>query len=136
MACVNSEMDHELMEDNDILVVEDYASCRGCNIIPRNGLLSDNKLCSSCACKQRCINRNKYLGLHLYAHDQKRCHACVTKSTKIGSGVANPIYKSIGDTVEEHIVTGGDDQVNVADFFENSEDEMNSTLNNALKMHV
>ena len=136
MAGVNSEMDHELIEDKDMLVVEDYASCRGCNIIPQNGLLSDNKLCSSCACKQRQINRNKYLGLHLYDHDEKRCHACVTKSTQIGSGVEKFIYKSIGDTVEEHIVTGGDDQVNVEDFFENSEDEINSTLDNALKMHV
>ena len=42
----------------------------------------------------------------------------------------------LGDTVKEHIVTGGDDQVNVEDFFENSEDEIMSTLDDALKMHV
>ena len=47
MAGVNSEMDRELIEDKDILIVEAYASCRGCNIIPRSGPLSDNELYSS-----------------------------------------------------------------------------------------
>ena len=32
--------------------------------------------------------------------------------------------------------SGGDDQVNVEDFFENSEDEIKSTLDDALKTHV
>ena len=53
MAGVNSKLDHELIENKNILVVEAYASCRGCNFIPRSGLLSDNELCSSCANKQR-----------------------------------------------------------------------------------
>ena len=110
MAGVNSKMDHELIEDNDVLIVEAYASCRGCNIIPRSGLLSENKLCRSCANKQRCINCKWYLGLHLYADIEKRCHACIRKSTQCGSGVEKSIYKSLGDTVLEHIVTGGDDQ--------------------------
>ena len=136
MAGVNSKMDHELIEDKDIIVVEAYASCRGCNIIPRSGLLSDNELCGSCANKQRCISCNRYLGLHLYADDDKRCHACVRKSTQFGSGVEKSIYKSFRDTVEEHIVTGVDDQYNVEDFFENSEVEIKSTLDNALKTHV
>ena len=114
MAGVNFKMDHGLLEDKDVLVLEAYASCRGCNIIPRSGLLSDNELCSPC--KQRCINCNRYLGLHLYANGEKRCHACVRKSTQFGCGVENYIYKSLGDTVEEHIVTGDDDQVNVEDF--------------------
>ena len=76
---VNSKMDHELIEDKYILVLEAYASCRGCNIIPRSGLLSDNELCSLCDGKQRCINCNRYLGLHLYADGEKRYHACVRK---------------------------------------------------------
>ena len=46
------------------------------------------------------------------------------------------IYKSLGDTVEEHVVTGEVDQFNVEDFYENSEDEIKSTLDDALKMHV
>ena len=41
------------------------------------------------------------------------------------------IYKPFGDTVEEYIVTGGDDQSNVEDFFEKSEDEIKSTLDDA-----
>ena len=41
-----SKMDHELIGDKVIVVVEAYASCRGCNIIPRSGILSDNELCS------------------------------------------------------------------------------------------
>ena len=136
MAGVNSKMDHELIEDKHILVVEAYSSCRGCNIIPLSGLLSDNELCSSCANKQRCISCNQYLGLHLYADDDKRCHACVRKSTQFGSGVEKSIYKFLGDTVKDHIVTGGDDQSNVEDFFENSEDEIKSTLDDAFKTHV
>ena len=67
---------------------------------------------------------------------KKRCQACVRKLTQFGSGVEKSIYKSLGDTVEDHIVTGGDDQVNVEDFFENSEDEIKSILDDALKMHV
>ena len=136
MAGVNFKMDHELIEDKDILVVEAYASCRGCNIIPRSGLLRDNELCRSRANKQRCISCNRYLGLHLYAGGWKISHACVRKSTQFGSGVKKSIYKYLGDTVEEHIVTGGDDQFNVEDFFENSEDEIKSTLDDALKIHV
>ena len=90
--------------------------CRWCNIIPRSGLLSDNELCSSCASKQRCIGCYRYLGLHLNADGEKRCHACVRKSTQFGSGIENSIYKSLGDTVEEHIVTGGDDKSNIRVF--------------------
>ena len=55
------------------------------------------------------------------------------KSTQFGSGVEKSIYKSLGDTVEEHIVTGGNDQSNVEDFFENSEEEITSTLDDSLK---
>ena len=117
MAGVNSKMDHELIEDKYIPVVEAYASCRGCNIIPRSGLMSENKLCSSCANKQRCISCNRYLGLHIYADDEKRCRACMKKSTQFGAGIGKSIYKFLGDTVEEHIVTGGDDQSKVDDFF-------------------
>ena len=69
MAGVNSKMDHQLIEDKNILVVEAYASY---NIMRRSGLLSDNELCSSCASKQRCISCNRYLGLHLYADGKKR----------------------------------------------------------------
>ena len=133
MAGVNSKMNHDLVKDKDILVVDANASCIGCNMIPRSHLLSDNEICSSCATKQRYINCNRYLGLHLYAGGEKRYHACVRKSTQFGSGVQKSIYKSLGDTVEELIVTGGDDESNVEDFFENSEDKVKSTLNDALK---
>ena len=34
------------------------------------------------------------------------------------------------------VVTGEDDQSNVEDFFENSEDEIKSTLDDSLKVHV
>ena len=128
-------VDHELIKDKDILVVEAYTSCRGCNIIPRSGLLSDNELCSSCFNKQRFISCNRYFGLRLYADGEKRCQACVTKLTQFGSGVEKSIYKSLGNTAEEHIVTG-DDQSNVENFYENAEDAIKSTLHDALKMHV
>ena len=109
MAGVNSEMDHELIEDKDVLAVKAYAPCIRCNIIPRSSLLSDNELFSSCDSKQRCINCNRYLSLHLYADGDKRCQACVRKSTQFDSGIENYIYKSLGDTVEQYMVTGGDD---------------------------
>ena len=105
-------------------------------MIPRSGLLNDNELCSSCAKKQLCINCYQYLGLHLQADGEKRSHACVRESSQFGSGVEKSIYKSLGDTVEEHIATGGDDQVNFEDIFDNSEDEIKSTLDAALQMHV
>ena len=44
--------------------------------------------------------------------------------------------KSLGDTVEEHIVSGGDYQDSVEDFFKNLEDEIKSTLNDALKIQM
>ena len=34
------------------------------------------------------------------------------------------------------MVTGGDDESNVEDFFENSEDEIKSTSDDALKLHA
>ena len=136
MAGVNCKMNHKPIEDSDILVIEAYASCWEYNIIPRSGLLSDNELCSSCVTKQRCINCNRYLRLHLYADGEIKCHACVKKWTQFGSGLEKSNYKSLWDTVEEHLVTSGEDQSNVKDFFENSEDEIKSTLDVALKMHV
>ena len=86
--------------------------------------------------KKRCVKCSRCLGLHLYAVGEKRCHACVNLSTQFESGVRKSIYNSVGDTVEEHIVTGGDDQSNVDDVFENSEDVIKFTLCDALKMHV
>ena len=63
--------------------------------------------------------------------------SCLRKEVDpIGSGVEKSIYKSLGDIVEEHIVTGGDDQSNVEDFLENSEDEIKTTSDDALKMHL
>ena len=35
---------------------------------------------------------------------EKRYHACVRKSSQIGSGVEWSIYKPLVDTVEEHLV--------------------------------
>ena len=60
--------------------------------------------------------------------------SCLRK--EFGSGVENSIYETLGDNVEEHIVTGGDKQSNVGEFFENSEDEIKSTLDDALKIRV
>ena len=64
---------------------------------------------------------------------ENRCYACIRQSTQFGSGVEKSIYKSLEDIVEDHIVTDGDDQSNVEDFFENSEAELKSTLDDALK---
>ena len=96
-------MDNELIGDKDILQVKAYASCRWCNIIPRSGLLSDNELCSSCASKQRCVNCNRYLGLRLYADGERRCHACVRKSTQFGSEVKS-LFTNPSETLSKNIL--------------------------------
>ena len=76
MTGVNYKMDCQLIEYENILV-DAFASCRRCNVIPHSDLLSNIELCSSYASNQRCINIHRYLGLHLYADGENGCHACV-----------------------------------------------------------
>ena len=50
----------------------------------------------------------RYLGPHLYSDgDGLICNACVRKSTQRGIASA---YKALRDTIEEHVIDGGDDQ--------------------------
>ena len=50
----------------------------------------------------------RYLGPHLYSDgDGSIRNACVKKSTQRGGTTA---YKALRDTIEEHVIDGGDDQ--------------------------
>ena len=61
----------------------------------------------------------RYLSPHLYSDgDDSICNACVNKSTQSGGATA---YKALRDTIEEHVIDGGDDQS--LEFFINSNDE-------------
>ena len=61
----------------------------------------------------------RYLGPHLYSdEDGSICNACVKKSTQRGGATA---YKALRDTMEEHVIDGGDNQS--LEFFIHSNDE-------------
>ena len=82
------------------------AKCKGCDLIPRIGLLSETGLCVSCVDKRICAKCTRYLGPHLYAGDEARCNACIRKATQQGGA---RIYKSLGGAVIEKILTEDDE---------------------------
>ena len=50
----------------------------------------------------------RYLGPHLYSDSNGTiCNACIKKSTKHGG---SSVYKALRDTLEQHVIDGGDDQ--------------------------
>ena len=61
----------------------------------------------------------RYLGTQLYSDgDSSICNACVKQSTRRGGATA---YKALRDTMEEHVIDGGDDQI--LEFLIHSNDE-------------
>ena len=74
----------------------------------------------------------RYLDPHLYSDgDGSICNACVKKSTQRGGATA---YKNLRDTIEEHVIGGGDDQS--LDFFINFNAEaIQRILQNARAIH-
>ena len=58
--------------------------------------------------KRKCRMCRRYLGPHLYSDgDGSICNACVNKLTQRGGATA---YTALRDTIEEHVINGGDDQ--------------------------
>ena len=61
----------------------------------------------------------RYLPTHLYTDgDGSICNVCVKKSTQRGG---SSVYKALRDTLEQHVIDGGDDQS--LEFFVHSNDE-------------
>ena len=74
----------------------------------------------------------RYLGPHLYTDaDGSICNTCVKKSTQRGGAIA---YKALRDTIEEHVIDGGDDQS--LEFFIHFNDEaIRRILQDAMDIH-
>ena len=94
-----------------------FIACKGCGLVPIHGNLNDYGLCCGC---------------HLYSDgDGSICNACVRKSTQHGGATA---YKALCDTIEEHVIDGGDDQS--LEFFIYSNDEtIRHILQDAIDIH-
>ena len=61
----------------------------------------------------------RYLRPHLYTDgDGSICNACLKKSTQRGG---SSVYNALHDTLEQHVIDGGDDQS--LEFFIHSNDE-------------
>ena len=84
-----------------------FSACQWCGLIPIHGTLNDHGLRYGCHDKRKCRMCGRYLGPHLYSDgDGSICNACVKKSTQRGGATA---YKALRDTIEEHVIDGGDD---------------------------
>ena len=101
-----------------------FAACKECGLIPIHGTLNDHELCCGCHDKRKCRMCRRYLDPHLNNDgDGSICNACVKKSTQRGGATA---YKALRDTIEEHLIDGGDDQS--LEFFMHFNDEANQRI--------
>ena len=110
----------------------DILACKGCGLIPIHGTLNDHGLGCGCYDKRKCRMCRLYLGPHLYSDgDGSICNACVKKSNQRVGAIA---YKALRDTIEEHIIDGGDDQS--LEFFIYLNDEaIRRILQDAIDIH-
>ena len=74
----------------------------------------------------------RYLGLHLYSDgDGSICNACVKKSSQRGGSTA---YKALRNTIEEHVIDGGDDQ-SLELFIHSNDETIRHILQDAIDIH-
>ena len=74
----------------------------------------------------------RYLGPHLYSDgDGTICKVCVKKSTQHGG---SSVYKALRDTLEQHVIDGGDDQ-SLEYFIHSNDEEIRGILLDALDIH-
>ena len=107
------------------------ARCKGCDLIPRIGVLSETGLCVSCVDKRKSVKCTRYLGPHLYAGDETRCNTCVRKANQQGGATT---YKSLGGTVIEKILTqDNENEVDLQKYIDAHDDEIRSIISDALK---
>ena len=109
-----------------------FLACKRCGLVPIHGTLNDHGLSCGCHDKRKCRICRRYLGPHLYIdEDGSICNACVRKSTQRGGTTA---YKAQRNTIEDHVIDGGDDQS--LEFFIHSNDEtIRHILQDAIDIH-
>ena len=109
-----------------------FLACKGCDLVPINGTLNDHGICCGCYDKRKCRMCRRYLGPHFYSDgDGSVCHTCVKKSTQRGGATA---YKARRDTMEEHVIDGGDDQ-NLEFFIDSNDETIRRILHGAIDIH-
>ena len=85
-----------------------FLTCKGCRFVSIHGTLNDHQQSCECHDKRKCRMFRRYLGAHLLSDEEgSTCNACVTKSTQRGGAT---VYKALRDTIEVHVIDGGDDQ--------------------------
>ena len=88
---------------------EMFSECKACGLVPIRGTFNVHGLCCGCHDKAKCRMSCRYLGPHLYSDGNGSiCNACVKKSTQLGG---SSVYKILRDTLEQHVIDGGDDQI-------------------------
>ena len=103
---------------------------KGCDLIPRIGVLSKTRLCVSCVDKRKCLKCARYLGPHLYAGDETRCNTCIRKATQQGGATT---YKSLGGAVTETILTEDNENgANLQKYMDANDDQIRSIISDAL----
>ena len=109
-----------------------FSACKVCALVPIRGTLNDYDLCCRCLDKLKCRICRRYLRLHLYADvDGTICNACVKKSTRRGG---SSVYKALRDTLEQHVIDGGDDQ-SLKFFVHSDDEEIRRILQDAVDVH-
>ena len=100
--------------------------------MPIRGTLNDHGLCCGCLDKVKCRTCRRYLPTHLYTDgDGSICNACVKKSTQRGG---SSVYKALRDTLEQHVIDGGDDQ-SLEYFIHSNDEEIRRILQDAVDLH-
>ena len=109
-----------------------FFRCKVCGFVPMHGTLNGHGLCCGRHDKRKCRMCRRYLGPHLDSDgDGSLCNACAKKSTQRGGATA---YKALRDSIEEHVIDGGDDQS--LEFLINSNDETSRRiLQDAIDIH-
>ena len=109
-----------------------FLACKECGFVSTHGTLNDHGLCCECHNKRKCGMCRRYLGSHLYSDgDGSICKACVRKSTQRGGATA---YNAIRDTIEEHVIDGGDDR-SLEFFIHSNDDRIRQILQDSIEIH-
>ena len=76
---------------------------------------------------------HRYTRKHLYTDgDGTICNACWKKSTQRSS---SSVYKALRDTLEQHVIDGGDDQ-SLEFFMHSNDEEIRRILQDAVDVHM
>ena len=75
---------------------------------------------------------HRYLRQHLNTNgDGSICNACVEKSTQRGGSC---VYKALHDTLEQHVIDGGDDQ-SLEFVIQSNDEEIRRILQDGVDAH-